>query len=437
MYINYDLFIYLGWAISGVALVFLFCFSFYYLIFCSVSGKPVPPVPHSDELTKFAILIAARDESKVIRNIFSSLKEQTYNKDYYDVWIIVEDINDPSVKIAEEFGYHYFVRDNLVEGRKTKGFALQECINHFKRNNIRYDAYLIFDADNVMDKNYIEVMNDLRQTGVKVGLGYRNFTNANTNWLTIGSAIMFSYMNQITSRGRTVLFHKATLMGTGYYIDSQLIDDVGGWIFTGMTEDIQLTTYCIFNDVYMRYYPLVSFYDEQSPVYKTVHMQHLRWLAGYFEKRQYLKKAGLHYNYHPHGMESLRRFEFNYGLVPFILFNVVSALMFIIAVVIGAICIIYNPNPFYLGMIWGLAGYELFMLYAVFFIPALLVIIRDNKNIKLSKKNCVVGVATYFLFFYEFVLAFLDGFFHPKKRTTWNVIKHTGDITNEDAKKVK
>ena len=435
--INYDLFVYLGWAISGIALMFLFSFSFYYIVFWSVSGKPIPLVPHSDKLTKFAILIAARDESKVIANILESLKAQTYNKEYFDVWVIVERENDPTVEIVKSYGYDYFVRDQLEDGRRTKGFALQECIRNFGRINKHYDAYMIFDADNVMDKNYIEVMNDLRQTGVRVGLGYRNFTNANVNWLTIGSAIMFSYMNQITSRGRTVLFHKATLMGTGYFVDSEIIEDVGGWIFTGMTEDIQLTTYCLYNDIYMRYYPVVNFYDEQSPSFKMVHKQHLRWLAGYFEKRQFLKKEGIHYEYHTRGMEGLMRFEFNYGLIPFIVFNVVCAGLFICSIVIGALAAVERVGSFYYGLIFGLAAYEAFMLYIIFVIPAILVIYRDNERLKLTKKNCLIGILTYFAYFYEFVLAFLDGFFHPKKRGDWKAIEHTGEITSKDAKKGK
>ena len=435
MNINYDLFAYVGWAISAIALMFLFSFSFYYLVFWSVSGKPVPLVPHSDKKTKFAVLVAARDESRVISNLLDSLKAQTYDKDYFDVWLIVEDEKDPTVEIAKKYGYNYFVRDELVDGRRTKGFALQECIRHFDRNNLEYDAYMIFDADNVLDNNYIEVMNDLRQTGVRVGLGYRNFTNANTNWLTIGSAIMFAYMNQITSRGRTVLFHKATLMGTGYFIDAVIVRDAGGWIFTGMTEDIQLTTYCIYNDIHMRYYPVVNFYDEQSPSFKTVHKQHLRWLAGYFENRQFLKKEGLHHEYHSRGMEGLMRFEFKYGLIPFIIFNVVCIGLFISSIVIGALAAVQGMGTYYLGLIFGLAAYEIFMVYLVFVIPAILVIIRDNKRLKLTKGNVVKGVATYFFYFYEFVLAFLDGFFHPKKRTDWKVIEHTGEITHDDVKK--
>ena len=434
MGIDYDLLIYLMTAITSVMIVFVLLMSIYYLAFWSVSAKPTPKAPHSDVYTNFAVLIAARNESKVISHLLESLKNQTYPREHFEVYVIVEKESDPTIEITKQFGFKYFVRDRLVEGRKTKGFALQECIDYFGRENLNYDAYLIFDADNILDNNYIEVMNDLRQTGVKVGLGYRNFTNANANWLTLGSSIMFAYMNQLTARGRSIIFHKTTLMGTGYYVDADIIEEAGGWIFTGMTEDIQLTTYCYYHDIYMRYYPLIQFYDEQSAVFKTVHTQHIRWLAGYFEKRKFLKVGGINRSYHAKEFNKLMLFEFNYGLIPFIIFNVVTALYFVICVVMGILAIFYG-TPYHYGMIFGLAGYQLFMLFIIFFIPAFIVIYRDNVNLKLTFKSRLKAYFLYGVFFYDFALAFLDSFFHPKKKT-WTKIEHTGEITSDDAKKV-
>lgn len=434
-YVNYDLFIYLGWAISGVAIVFLLVLSIYYLIFWHVSKREVPLVPHSNIKSTFAVLLAARNESDVIKSIFNSLQEQTYDHNYFDVWVIVEDENDPTIQIVKEYGYKYFVRDRLEDGRRTKGFALQECIDYFKRENIHYDAYMVFDADNVMDKNYIETMNDLRQAGVQLGIGYRNFTNANVNWLTITSAIMFTYMNQITSRGRTILFHKATVMGTGYFVNSDVIDEAGGWIFTGMTEDIQITTYCYYHDIYMRYYPVVSFYDEQSDKYKTVHKQHIRWLFGYFQRRTFLKVAGISRDYHTKNFQGLMRFEFEVGLFPFVVYNVVCLIMFVASIVIGSLAVVYS-SLYHILMIYGLALYQLIMMYLVFVIPAFLAVKRDGDRLGLTNKNKVIGILTYMFFFYDFGLAFFDGLFHPKKRTTWSQIKHSGTITNDEAKKV-
>ena len=421
-------------AITAVMIAFVLIMSIYYLIFWSVSAKKVIPVPHSDKLTKFAVLIAARNESEVIGHILDSLKKQTYPRDSYEVYVIVEKESDPTVEIVKSYGYQIFVRDRLMDGRRTKGFALQECIDYLWANNIEYDSYMIFDADNILEDRYLEVMNDLRQTGVKVGVGFRNFTNANTNWLTVGSSVMFAYMNDVTSRGRSILFHKATLMGTGYYVDVDIIKDAGGWIFTGMTEDIQLTSYCYYHDVYMRYYPLVCFYDEQSADYKTVHMQHLRWLAGYFERRKFLKKAGIQYDYHTKGMQSFMNFEFQWGLIPFIIFNVVITLSAIIDLVFGSLAVFYSGS-YEIAYLFSLAGVQFLLVYTSFALPAFITILRANDRMDLTRKNKIIGVLTYMFFFYEFVLAFIDGFLHPKKKTTWSKVKHTGEVTNSQIKK--
>ena len=427
MNVNYDWLFYIMTMVTGVMIVFVLLMSIYYLCFWSISAKKMPRAPHSDKLSKFAILIAARNESKVISNLLTSLKNQTYPADSFDVYVIVENENDPTVEIVKEFGYNYFVRDRLMDGRRTKGFALQECIDDLWRREISYDAYMIFDADNILDKDYIEGMNDLRQTGVMVGLGYRNFTNANSNWLTIGSSLMFAYMNDVTSKGRSYIFHKATLMGTGYYVDEKIIKDAGGC----MTEDIQLTSYCYYHDIYMCYYPLVCFYDEQSTSLKTVHLQHLRWLYGYFERRKFLKKAGVQYDYHTKNMLSFMNFEFECGIIPFVIFNVVMVISAIINIIFGSLAVFYATSAQFIPL-FVTAAFQFLLVYVSFALPAFITILRSGKRINLTNKNKVIGILTYMFYFYDFAWAFLDGLFHPKKRTTWSKVKHTGEVTNKN-----
>ena len=435
MFINYEVLIDIMTILTSVMIVFVLFMSIYYLIFWSISARKIKPVPHSDKFTEFAILIAARNESKVIAHILDSLKKQTYPREHFEVYVIVEKDNDPTIQIVEEYGFKSFVRDRLMDGRRTKGFALQECIDYLWKNELNYDAYMIFDADNILDPDYIEKMNDLRQTGVRVGLGYRNFTNANTNWLTVGSSIMFTYMNEVTGKGRSLLFHKTTLMGTGYYVDDRIIRDVGGWIFTGMTEDIQLTSYCYYHDIYMAYYPLICFYDEQSPDFKTVHTQHVRWLFGYFERRNFLKVAGVQHDYHPKQMQSFMNFEFSCGLIPFVIFNVVMTLSGIVDLVFAIIATVTRAGAYNITFLYALAAFQLLLVYMSFVIPALIMVIRDDGKLNLTKKNKFIGVLTYIFFFYDFALAFIDGILHPRKTKSWAKVKHTGEVTNTNIKK--
>ena len=431
---DFDLVLYLLVASSGVSIVLILLTSIYYLIFWSVSARKLALVPHSEKKSKFALLIAARNESNVIEHILNSLDNQTYPREYFEAYIIVESEDDPTVEIVKKHGYQYFVRDRLGPGRRTKGFALQECIDYLWRENKLYDAYMIFDADNILEPNYIEVMNDVRQTGVQVGLGYRNFTNADTNWVTANCAVMFSYMNQITSYGRSIIFHKATLMGTGYFIDDSIIREIGGWIFTGMTEDIQLTTYCYYHDIYMSYYPAVCFYDEQAADMKTVHNQHVRWLAGFMEPRKFLKKEGVQKDYHSKRLQRMMTYEFRVGIIPFVIFNVVSFIIAALGIVFGVLSAVYG-YPYQTGILFAIVGFQLSALYMSFVVPAILSIIRNRKYLKLSPKNEIACILTYMIYFYDFASAFFDLLTHPKKRKEWVRIDHTGEINNGEAKK--
>ena len=415
-------------------IIIMMALSWFYVAGFFLSMKRIKKAPHSDKYTKFAILIPARNEGDVVKNIMHALSVQTYPKEFFDVWFIVESEDDPTYQRAIDYGYHAFVRDELTDQRKTKGFALQECIRHFKNNNLVYDAYMIFDADNVMDIDYLEMMNDLRQTGVEVGVGYRNFTNINDNWLTSGSAILFTYMNSFTSKNRTLLFKKALIAGTGYYVNAEIIDEAGGWIFTGMTEDTEFTTYCEYHNINMCYYPLVNFYDEQSPSLKTNHLQHIRWVWGFLiNRKRFIKGGKMH-----HATGKVRHnsaiFEYRASIIPFAVACAVDLAILIIASVLYALSLRQAPETSQAFLI-NIIVYAVFI-YSIFVIAAIATIVHNFNRLKLKWWMILLSVVTYPFYFLDILAAFFHGLFVPRTRHTWAVIKHSGKIKDKRAKKV-
>ena len=429
--IDYELAIDIIDIIIAASIVVMLSVAWYYIGYFLISLRKIPEAPHSDKYTKFAVLVPARNESKVIHNIINALKAQSYPKEYFDVWFITESEEDPTNKIAVKNHFHYFVRDQLTPDRRTKGYALDECIQYFKRENLIYDAYMIFDADNVMEKDFIKKMNDLRETGVQVGTGYRNFTNASMNWLTCCSATLFTYMNTFTSRGRTILFKKATLSGTGYYIDRQVIDDAGGWIFNGLTEDTELTGYCYYHDVCMRYYPIAMFYDEQTPSMRVAHSQQIRWVWGYFYDKEKVRKNKDKVNYHT--LSKVRHntamFEYKTGIVPFAATMVVNFFLIVISIILAILS--FWQSPAHTFDLWMHIIGQVIVLYSFYFFLALAVIIHDHKYLKFNVATTLWACTTYCFYFIMLLFAAIDGFIRPKKRKTWAPIKHTGQITNK------
>ena len=417
--------------VNGIAyglFILMVVMSFYYIASFFISGKKVKPVPHSNKKTKFAVIVPARNESKVIMNTFSSFITQTYDRKYYDVWVIVESEKDPTCKLTKKFGYQIFVRKDL-HNKHTKGYAIQELYNYFREIDLKYDAYMIIDAGDILSAPYIETMNDLRQSGVQVGLGYRNYTNASQNWMTSTSAVFFSYMMSFTARMRTNLFQKTTLAGTGLFVDAQIVEDAGGWIWTGMTEDTQLTAWCYYHDVKMRYYPLVEFFDEQCSTLKASHKQKIRWIWGYFESRKFLKEPrNVDYHTLSKGRRFWAHFEYRVPIFPFAIFSVVNFLLFFISLALTIASTIENAG--YTAEFWSTTVSQFAILWGTYILIALLVIIKDNRHLKFKFPRIIVTLLTYILFFVDIIFAFLDGLFHKKKRKTWDAIDHTGEVNN-------
>ena len=432
--IDYELALDIIDILVAAIIIIMASISWYYVGGFFISFKRTKEVPHSDKFTKFAILVPARNESAVIGNIINSLKKQTYPQEHFDVWFITEKEDDPTNAIATSNGYNYFVRDEITPKRKTKGFALQECIRYFKNNNIHYDAYMIFDADNVMDIDYLEKMNDVRQSGVEVAVGFRNFTNINKNWLTSGSAILFTYINSFTSKVRSMIFRKCVIAGTGYYINADIVDEAGGWIFTGMTEDIEVTTYCEYHNINMKYYPLINFYDEQSPSYKTNHYQHIRWIWGFLENRKRFKKGGKKHNANGKFMDFMSKCEFNLGIIPFIVACALNVLCIIASIILYAFSI-QQAQEYSYTLLWHF-GYQLGIMYLLFALVAIATIAHNYNRLKMTWWSILITVLTYFIYFVDLAAAFLHGLFVPRVRKTWTPIKHSGHIKDKRALKV-
>lgn len=422
-------------AISLGLLVFLIL-SWYYIFYFFNAFKKPKKFPKGEKNYRFAVLIPARNEDKVIHNILRALKAQDYPKEFFDVYVIIESKDDPTLNITKKFGYNVIIRKDLVN-KRTKGFALQEAIKYIKESGEVYDSVVIFDADNVMNSDYLSLLNDCKNQGYQIAVGYRNFTNASKNWVSACSATLFSFMNQFTSKGRSRYIEKVTLTGTGYYIDMQVIEDAGGWIWTGMTEDVELTTYSYYHNVKMKYYPFAVYYDEQPTSKKVLHTQHIRWCYGFVGNKKHLKKGGVIYQKEKRFKRRIGIIEYNMSIWPFVTF-IVTQLLACIAMFILLICAIVE---FSLGKIpyeileWVPYHfiYNLVLLYFSFVFVALISLIIDHKNLKFSFKTQLRVLFTYAFFFFDFVLAFIDGAMHKEKRTVWKKIEHNGDIIDKQA----
>lgn len=233
---------------------------------------------------KLAILIAARDESRVIAGLLESIQKQTVKVPPEDVYVIVETLDDPTVQICKKYHNTVILREDLQKQRK--GYALDEAVRQILSGGKHYDAYFIFDADNILSENYLAEMLKIYAQGYEIATGYRNSKNGDANVVAAVSSLTFSMINVMSNRKRVAHGANIIFSGTGYYVVGDLIEEWQGWPFHSLTEDYELSLYATLHSLTTFYNEKAVFYDEQPTKYRQTVAQRVRWIKGYFSARK-------------------------------------------------------------------------------------------------------------------------------------------------------
>ena len=262
--------------IYNVVMILCFLFSAYFAITSFYTFRKSKRKVLSNKQHKFAILIPARNEEIVIKDILDSIILQNYPKEYYDYYVIPNNCTDKTEEIAKNKKAKII---NVNIPVKTKGEVLKYTFEQLK--NSSYDAYVIFDADNIVDKNFLLHMNETLNEGYFIAQGFRDAKNPSDNYLT-GSYTMFYYLqNAFYNNSRRVLNRSAAINGTGFCIKKCVIDKYGFNVKT-LTEDSEFTGMCALNHLKIGFAKDAITYDEHPSKFKSSWLQRKRWSSGCF-----------------------------------------------------------------------------------------------------------------------------------------------------------
>ena len=187
-----------------------------------------------DKQNKFMAIIPAHNEATVVANLIESLKNQNYPKEFYDIYVIADNCTDNTAEIARKAGA--IVYERFDETKKTKGYALDWFLKQKIAENAQYDAFCVFDADNIADKNFLKAMNKKLCQGETVVQGYRDIKNPTDNWITAGYAIFYWTMNRFYHLARYNIGLSPLLNGTGFMVKFDIVKPTG-WDTNTLTED--------------------------------------------------------------------------------------------------------------------------------------------------------------------------------------------------------
>lgn len=428
---------------------------------------------------KYAILIAARNEEKVIGNLLDSIAKQDYPRDLLTTFVVADNCTDSTAAIARKKGAICYERFNDQD--KTKGFALEFLFNNIESDYgiNSFEGYFIFDADNLLNTNFVSKMNDAFDSGEKIVTSYRNTKNFDENWIASTYALHWIRSSRTSHRARSYLGLATNIQGTGFLFANEIVKN--GWHYTSLTEDRALTADVVSNGYMISYQDEAIFYDEQPIKVKVALRQRLRWSKGHLLaflesgpklfKNIFKNNKNLVKNEKDKWSKIKKSFRYRFAsydtlmqLTPFSVLNLVKFLL--IAVIIYS-CYTYtnginnmsidlgntflsklnlfsfkiNIEPGVKALFMGVLiafWYHLIYLIGAYFTAMLMPIylfIIDRKRIKkMSFSKKVLFVFTWPIFD---IIGRYTTYIALFKKVTWKPIPHESQVTIDDIKENK
>ena len=380
---------------------------------CSLVKLKDKPM-QSTKKNKFMAIIPAHNEEMVVGNLIESLKNQDYDKEYYDIYVIADNCTDRTAQIAREKGAIVYERTDPT--KKTKGYALDWFLKQKIEENADYDAFCVFDADNIVDKNFLKEMNKKLLQGEEVVQGYRDIKNPTDNWITAGYALFYWTMHRFYHLARYNIGLSPLLNGTGFMVKFDVVKP-DGWQTKTLTEDIEFSLQRIIKGKKLGWATEAIVYDEQPTSFKQSWSQRSRWTVGHIQCIENYTKQLFIAAKEKKTLMNVDGFLYIIGSIP----------MFIVSMVLIAInFIVYILNGMTLnGLLWNLLLYILPALFLPI-MTALVAMLLDKKPIK----PMVKGILCYPLFMATWLMINFKCLF--KRQTTWDKINHVRDIKISD-----
>lgn len=231
--------------------------------------------PLGDHLV--SIILPARNEERVIKNIIGDLKVQTYKN--IEIVVVAHNCTDRTYENAletqcPEIPIRVYELDTDEVG---KGLGLQYAFGFCKGDLIAY-----FDSDSRVPETFVASMVEWIERGYDGVQSKIMGKNPKKNLITFLQHIEFLIYPKIFCGGKLRLGLNSGIGGTGVIIKRSALEQIGGFRNV-LIEDFDLLMRLSMNSFRIAYAEDAIVYDEKIPDIRGLLKQRSRWIAGHRE----------------------------------------------------------------------------------------------------------------------------------------------------------
>jgi cellulose synthase/poly-beta-1,6-N-acetylglucosamine synthase-like glycosyltransferase len=246
-----------------------------YLLVLSAAAARAPRTPQPGRLERrFAILVPAHDEASVIQRLLESVAVQTYPQRLIDVFVVADNCTDDTAELARTHGAIVYERTD--EELRAKGHALRWLIERVRGDA---DAYVVLDADSVIEPRFISFMDARLDAGSLIVQAHYQVLNADASSLSALRAAALASLHYLRPLGRSALGLSSGLKGNGMCFDARTLER-HGWTSAGLAEDVELHLSLVSEGLRVEFAPEAVVRADMPTTYTEARSQNLRWETG-------------------------------------------------------------------------------------------------------------------------------------------------------------
>jgi cellulose synthase/poly-beta-1,6-N-acetylglucosamine synthase-like glycosyltransferase len=306
------------------------------------------------ELPRVSVLIPAHNEAMVMDSTLAAMAALEYPADRLEILVI----NDASTDRTGEIADRWAERDprirvlhlSAAERAGGKSAALNRGMKH-----ARFEAIAIYDADNTPAPDALLHLARQLAAHPELGavIGTFRCVNRKRNLLTRMINIEGISYQWIVQAGRWMLMQVCSLPGTNLIIRRQLLESLGGWDPSALTEDAELSIQIYEAGYKIKLVPYAVTWEQEPEKLGTWFRQRGRWARG----NNYLVAK------HVSRLLSIRPKRLGFELLYALGIYYVSFAAIILSDILFILCALHLVNVTVLGPFW-----EVWMLALALFV---------------------------------------------------------------------
>jgi len=223
---------------------------------------------------RFAIAIPAHNEASVLPATLARLREQAYPEELFDVHVVADHCTDSTAEVTRQGRGIAHERNDPPRGRKA--YALQWLLHRILQDKSGYEAVAIFDADSLVDPNFLAAVEGHLRDGKQVLQGQHIIHNPHDSPLAAMAAVDMRLNNRLRNSSRSNLGFSCRLMGDAMVLNARVLRD-HGWPTVSLNEDREYGYELLLHGIRASYVPEARSYGQAASTWRQAEPQRLRW----------------------------------------------------------------------------------------------------------------------------------------------------------------